>query len=95
MVPRFEIRSGSMLTQRVLDTPREVERGELVDVTIETPATHIHTQGVAEQGGRRGDLITVRNARSGRTFRARVEDAGKVSVVPGGSFGLVAEERKS
>jgi flagella basal body P-ring formation protein FlgA len=95
MVPRFELRSGSTLTENVLEMPREVERGELVEVIIETPTTHIQAQGVAEQGGRRGDLITVRNARSGRTFRARIEDTGKVLVVPGGSFGLVGEERKS
>ena len=95
MVPRYEIRSGAVVTTTCLEAPRDVERGELVQVIIETPATRIQAQGVAEQGGRRGDLITVRNACSGRTFRARVEEAGKVLVVPGGQFGLAGEEKKS
>ncbi len=95
MIPRFDIPAGTVLMRNMLDQPKEVERGDLVAVIVQTGGTHIEAQGVAEQSGRTGAVITVRNAKSGWKFRARVEDKDKVLVVPGGPIGLVNEESKS
>ncbi len=66
-----------------------------MDVIVETASTHIEAEGIAEEAGRTGAVITVRNVKSGKKFRARVEDKDKVVVVPGGPFGLATEESKS
>jgi len=95
MVARFDIPAGTLLVKNMLDKPEEVERGDTVEVIVETASTHIEAQGVAEQAGRTGAVITVHNAKTGRKFRARVEAKDQVLVVPGGPAGLVAEESKS
>lgn len=95
MIARFDISAGTVLTKNMLDKPKEVERGDLVAVTIQTARTHIEAQGIAEQAGRTGAVITVRNPKTGWKFRARIDEKGKVTVVPGGPIGLVNEVAKS
>lgn len=91
MTPRSTVISDSLLTDAVLRERKEVERGDLVQVIVQIERTRIETQGVAEDGGARGSVVMVRNAKSGRKFRARVEDKGKVLVLPGGLTGLAIE----
>ncbi len=95
MMARFDVAAGTVLTKSMLEKAKEVERGDTVAVIVETAGTRIEAEGVAEQAGRTGAVITVRNAKSGSKFRARVEDKDKVLVVPGGPFGLVTEGSKS
>jgi len=95
MIPMWNLRTGSTITENLLEAPKDVTQGETVEVTVETDGACIKAQGVAEESGRRGTVITVHNVTSGRKFRARIEDKGKVLVVPGGPFGLVVEEKKS
>lgn len=92
---RRPVTGGTALTEDMLEAPREVNRGDLVSATVQTGAARIEVQGVAESDGRKGQVISVRNPRSGRTFHARVEDKGIVVVVPGGQFGLAVETKKS
>ena len=95
MLVRRPIQNGSMLSEEMLEAPREVERGDTVSAIVQTGAARLIVQGVAEDGGRRGQIITVRNPRSGHSFRGRVEDKDVVAVVPGGQYGLVVESKKS
>lgn len=94
MVPRRPLPIGVALTENDLDKPRDVERGDTVQVIAEEGQARIETQGVAQDGGRRGAVITIKNATSGKTFRARIEDKDKVLVIPGTSSGLAVEEKK-
>jgi flagellar basal body P-ring formation protein FlgA len=91
---RNRIAPGVPLTPLLLRERLQVERGDLVQVVVELKQTRLEAQGVAEESGAKGALITVRNARSGRKFRARVADRGKVMVVPEGPTGLVVEEAR-
>ncbi|MBV9500137.1 MAG: flagellar basal body P-ring formation protein FlgA [Acidobacteriaceae bacterium] len=91
MTARRDIAAGTPICAWMLEPPREVVRGDTVSVIAQSGAAVIEAQGVAEQDGRRGDIITLRNPRSGKTFRGRVEKKDVVAVVPGGFFGLVAE----
>ncbi|HSU59789.1 MAG TPA: flagellar basal body P-ring formation chaperone FlgA [Bryobacteraceae bacterium] len=91
MIARRDIPAGSPISESMIAKPRDVERGDLVSVTAQSGAAIVQAQGLAEQSGRRGDVITVRNPRTGKTFHARVQDKGTVLVVPGGSFGLVGD----
>jgi len=92
---RRDIPAGSALFEDEFEAAKEVERNEIVTVLIEAGSAHIETQGVAIWAGRRGDIISVRNPKTGRVYRARVEQKGMVRVVPGGPVGLVVEEKKS
>jgi len=93
MVPRSNIPENTFPTDSLLTTPQDVQRGDQVQVIVQTAGARIEATGIAEAGGKRGSVIVVRNAKSGRTFRARIADKGQVLVLPSGSMGLVAEEK--
>ena len=95
LVTRCNVRAGTPIFAGMLDAPQEVKRGDLVVVVAENGAAHIQTQGIAQQPGRLGDVISIRNPKSGKAFRARVQAHGSVLVIPGTSAGLVGEEQKS
>jgi flagella basal body P-ring formation protein FlgA len=94
LIARRNLPAGATLTASMFEAPRDVERGDLVAVLVENGAARIETQGVAGQSGRRGEVILVRNPKSGRSYRARIEDKGRVAVVPGGAWGLAGEDSK-
>jgi flagella basal body P-ring formation protein FlgA len=95
MLPRRPIAAGDQLFENLLEPPKDVVRGDTVEVVVNGAGALIRTAGVAEESGNRGATIMVRNTTSGRKFRARVEDKGKVSVVPGVAAGLIAKDQKS
>jgi flagella basal body P-ring formation protein FlgA len=92
MTPRSTVNPEMALVDTMLRARKQVERGDLVQVTVQTERTRIEAQAVAEESGGSGSLITVRNAKSGRKFRAKVQEKGKVLVVPEGPTGLVTDE---
>jgi flagella basal body P-ring formation protein FlgA len=92
MTARSTVNPDVSLVDTMVRERRQVERGDLVLVTVQTERTRVEAQGVAEEAGTYGSLITVRNAKSGRKFRAKVQDKGKVLVVPEGPAGLVTDE---
>jgi len=93
--PRKPIGAGETLTSSLLDPPKDVARGDTVEVVVSSGGALVHTAGVAEESGNRGTIIIVRNTTSGRRFRARVEDKDKVSVAPSIGVGLVGKDQKS
>jgi flagella basal body P-ring formation protein FlgA len=95
MIPTRTIESGSVLTETMLAPANEVGQGDTVQVLIQVRNARVEAQGIAEESGRKGAVITIRNAKSGRKFRARIEDKDRVVVVPGGPSGLAVEEKKS
>lgn len=95
MLARRLIPPATALLEEMVESPREVSRGDTVSVVVQTGATRLEVQVLAETDGRKGEIISVRNPRSGRSFRARVEEKGVARVVPGGQFGLVVDGKKS
>jgi flagella basal body P-ring formation protein FlgA len=79
LVPRRSITAGAVLTQNLLDTPNEVERGAVVAVEVHSGGARLALEGRAQNSGRRGDAIPIRNLATGKSFSARV--AGKDQVV--------------
>jgi flagella basal body P-ring formation protein FlgA len=94
VVARRDLQSGVTLLESMFEAPLDVQRGELIAVSVESGAAHIETQGVARQAGRRGEIISVVNPKTGRAYRAKVEGKSSVTVVPGGTMGLVGDESK-
>ena len=83
-LPRRPVPAGSLVFPGQLAVPPEVHAGETVSVRVTSGLAGLRLEGVAAGDGRRGDLIPVRNPATGRSFRARVEGAGKVMVnIPG------------
>jgi flagella basal body P-ring formation protein FlgA len=80
-VPRRAIRTGLPVFRSDLIEPFQVQRGDLVDVTAISGAAQLHMPAVAETSGRQGDLISLKNPRSGKSFRARVEGKDKALVL--------------
>jgi flagella basal body P-ring formation protein FlgA len=95
MIARFDVPAGTVLMRNMLEYPQDVERGDPVKVIVQTPGARIEAEGIAEQAGRTGAMILIRNAKSGIKFRARVEGKDKVVVIPGAFAGLASEESKS
>jgi flagella basal body P-ring formation protein FlgA len=92
---RQPIAAGTVLTRSLLAIQDDVEKQQMVTVHIRCGAAHVETQGIAVEGGYKGDVIKVKNVKTGRVFLARIDDPGVVTVVPGGDVGLVVEDKKS
>ncbi len=81
-VARRGIRAGQRITAIALEEPKDVTRGEIVQVrVVDGPAT-LSFDGIAASSGKKGDTILVHNSASGRNFRAVVEEKGKAVVRP-------------
>ena len=68
------------LTQKRLERPTVMRRGSAVVLVYETGSLRVETQGIAEENGRTGELIQVKNPASGKLLRGRVLDGRLVSV---------------
>lgn len=72
-------RSQQVLTRDMLVAPWLVRRGERVTVVANQGDIHASTAGEAQQDGRLGMVIRVRNIASGKIIEAKVIGSGKVS----------------
>ena len=79
--PRLLIRAGSSVRLDQLETPRDVMRGALVHVEVRDGAARLLFDAVAQGSGSAGQWIAVLNPASQKTFRARIEGPGRVSLV--------------
>jgi len=88
-IARRSIDAGQAVLRTELAEPLAVKAGDDVEVEVTSGHTHLKLEARAENSGRQGDMISVRNPKSGKLFRARVESKGKVIVMPGVSGGMV------
>lgn len=75
---RSALRTGQMLARRLLLAPVLVQRGQGVGIQAGHAGIVVTAPGEALEAGREGEVIRVRNTRSGKVIRARVIDAGLV-----------------
>lgn len=74
------LREGDPVPANTLEKPLEVNRMDVVTVTVSNGAAIVRAEGRAEAGGRRGETIPVRNLSSGATFQAKVVGPGQVAL---------------
>jgi len=74
------IEVNEILTQRSVDRPTLVRRGSPVTLVYETGSLRVEAGGVAEEGGKLGDLIQVKNPTSGKILRGVVLDGRNVRI---------------
>jgi flagella basal body P-ring formation protein FlgA len=79
-VPRRTIVTGSALRPEWLEAPKEIQRGDTVQVDVFQGAAHLRLEGVAQTAGAIGDTILIENPTSKHRFPARVEARGLVLV---------------
>jgi flagella basal body P-ring formation protein FlgA len=82
-LPRRAVRAGLPVLRSDLTEAFEVERGDTVEVTALSGAAQLELEATAEASGRQGDVISLRNPRSGKLFRARIEGKGRAIVLVG------------
>lgn len=80
-IPRRPVRAGLPVLRSDLTEAFEVDRGDTVEVTAVSGATQLELEALAETSGRQGDVISLRNPRSGKLFRARIEGKGRAIVM--------------
>jgi flagella basal body P-ring formation protein FlgA len=82
-VPTRPIAAGDVILPQWLTAPKEVVQGERVRVEVRSGKARLLLEGQAQSAGRRGEIIPVRNPATGKVFRAKVEDRGRVLVLAG------------
>jgi flagella basal body P-ring formation protein FlgA len=80
-LPRRPIAASATVTAFQLEGPKDIERGDLVGVEVQSGAAHLSLEGRALADGRKGDMIPVRNTANGKIFSARVHDKGRVVLI--------------
>jgi flagella basal body P-ring formation protein FlgA len=86
--PLHAIRPGAPILRTDLRQPLQVQRGETVLVTAVCGAAQLRLEAIAENPGRQGDMISLKNPRTGNIFRARVDGRDQALVVSG-SFAML------
>jgi len=76
--PTRAIEANEVLTPSAVDRPTLMKRGSAIRLVFETGSLRVETAGVAEEGGKIGDLIQVKNSASGKVLRGVVLDGRQV-----------------
>lgn len=82
-VARSRVAAGEPVPLRALSSPPLIQRGEEIQVTVQSGQARLRLTARAQRAGRAGETIPVRNPQSGRIFPARVEGQGQ-AVAEGG-----------
>jgi len=80
-VPKFGFAAGHAVLRSDVSEAIVIKTGDLVDVLVKSGNAHLKLQALAESSGHRGDMIALRNPKSGKTFRAKVEAEDKALVI--------------
>lgn len=78
---RRPLHAGQPILRADLIEPLQVQRGEAVNVTAISGAAELHLIAIAETPGRQGDVISLKNSHSGKSFRARIEGKDRAVVI--------------
>jgi flagella basal body P-ring formation protein FlgA len=74
------IQSDDVITANAIERPTLLKRGSPITLVFDSGILRVETQGVAEEGGKMGDLIQVKNSTSGKMLRGVVLDERNVKV---------------
>ncbi len=84
MTPKRGVPTNQPVRLRDLQSPRMVDKGALVTITLATESISLTTQGKALQDGGRGEVIRVVNTQSNRIVEATVAGPNMVAVAKPG-----------
>jgi flagella basal body P-ring formation protein FlgA len=75
-----QLNTGTILSLRNLAEPKLIKRGDKVVISTTKPNFSIRMSGVAMMDGTKGQLVSIKNQKSGRIINATVIEPGLVSV---------------
>jgi len=74
------LKKGDPITTGILEIPKDVERGDKVNVAVSSGAAQLRLDAIAESSGQTGERVLIRNPITGKRFQAMVESKGHVTV---------------
>lgn len=74
------VSANSLLNLNIIAAPHVVRRGQTVTILAEAGSLQVRMQGEALKDGSEGELIKIKNVKSGRTVQGTVNKDGSVSV---------------
>lgn len=74
------LRAGTVLSPDLLQPALLIQRGDKVRISLRRGPIQLQTDGTAQQDGRHGERIRVRNSQSGKTLSALVVASGEVEI---------------
>jgi flagella basal body P-ring formation protein FlgA len=80
---RVPVAAGAIIAPGMVDAPKEVERGDVVQVEVQSGAALLKLEATADSAGRHGEPIRVHTLVNGRSFSARVAGKDRVIVATG------------
>ncbi len=86
MTPKRGVSTNQPVRLRDLQSPRMVDKGAMVTITLQTPSMTLTTQGKALQDGGKGEVIRVVNTQSNRIVEATVAGPNVVAVAKPGTI---------
>ena len=78
---RENVQGGMLLTPRVFRLRAIVKRGRIVDALVEDESLSIAVKAEVLEDGVPGQIVRLRNLRSRREFKGKVQDEQTVSVL--------------
>ncbi|HLK18977.1 MAG TPA: flagellar basal body P-ring formation chaperone FlgA, partial [Bryobacteraceae bacterium] len=82
-VPRRALRADLPVFRTDLMEPFQIQRGETVQVTAISGAAQLTMEAVAQNSGRQGETISLKNERSGKVFQGKIEGKDRALVMVG------------
>jgi flagella basal body P-ring formation protein FlgA len=77
MLARRYLTVGAPVSVADLMEPFDVDRGEMATVEVQIGGAVLKLEAEAQASGRRGEMIALRNATSGKIFRAKITGKGR------------------
>ncbi len=71
---------GTPILSAMLTIAHDIERGDLVAVEVKVGGAILDFEATAESSGRVGESILMKNPENGRSFQAKIQDKGHVTV---------------
>jgi flagella basal body P-ring formation protein FlgA len=72
---------NTIITENVVETPTTIQKGNVVKLFIEANNFSIVTKGLAQEAGRTGDVIKVKNLNSKKVLYGKIIDPEKVQII--------------
>ncbi len=82
-VLRSPVSAGGGIVPAMVEAPKEVERGDVVQVEVHSGAALLKLEGKAESAGHHGEPIKIHSLVSGKSFSARITGKDRVVVTAG------------
>lgn len=71
---------GNVVASDAVELPPLIQKGDVVTVMVESPGLLVTAKGIAQEGGKVGQLVRVKNTASGREVLGKVESDKTIRV---------------